>query len=90
MNDRRETAYRLFAGRDVLAAYLVLLGLVWIGLVADSRALQIPGYVLLLGFDTVQNAVAPGLGSPFFDVYRAGYLYFGAVVIGGLYRANRS
>ncbi|MGM0399148.1 MAG: hypothetical protein ACQEQY_09175 [Halobacteriota archaeon] len=89
MSDWRARAYLVFAGRDVLAAYLVLLALVWIALVVDGRLLQFPGSVLLFGFDLVQTAIAPATGGPLFDVYRAGYLYGMAVVVAAIYRSTR-
>ncbi|UWG48285.1 hypothetical protein HSRCO_2010 [Halanaeroarchaeum sp. HSR-CO] len=89
MSDWREWTYRVFVGRDVLAAYLGVLAVVWIALVADHRLLQIPGHILLVGFDVIQTALTPPFARPLFDVYRAGYLYGLAVVVAAIYRASR-
>lgn len=86
MNDWREWGYRVFAGRDVLAAYLLVLGLVWIALVVDVRPLQLPGEGLLVGFEFLQATIVPGVGESRYHVYRAAYLYLAAVGVAAVSR----
>lgn len=38
------------------------------------QPLQIPGYLLILGFDAIQNPLAPGLASPLFEAALGLYL----------------
>lgn len=53
-----------------LAFYVLLLALARVPL----QPLQVPGYLLMLGFDAVQNRLAPGLGGGGFQVAFGAYL----------------
>ena len=53
-----------------LTTYAVLLAAMRVPL----QPLQAPGYLLVLGFDAVQNPLAPGLGGGAFQVALGGYL----------------
>ena len=61
---------------------------VYVGLLALLRVpvqpLQVPGYLLVLGFDALQNPLAPGLGGGAFVVALAAYLLGLAAVAGWL------
>lgn len=60
--------------RDLLVAlgcYGVLLALLQL----QVQPLQLPGYLLILGFDAVQNHVAPGLGGGAFQAALGAYLF---------------
>lgn len=50
------------------------------------QPLQIPGYLLILGFDAIQNPLAPGLTSPLFEaalgLYLAGLAAVAAALAG--------
>lgn len=69
----------------------VALGL-FVGLLALTRLqfqpVQIPGYLLIMGFDAPQNAVVPGLGGPaytvLFGLYLVGLAGFGGLIAGRL------
>lgn len=63
-----------------LAVYAVLLAVMRLPL----QPLQGPGYVLLLGFDAVQNPLAPGLGGGAFQVAFGGYLLALAALAGAV------
>jgi len=86
MDDWGDRALRILAGRDVLVAYLVLLGFIVVAFAVRIPLVQIPGYLLIVGFDLLQNPLAPGVTGTLFDVLLAAYLYLLAVVVAGLYR----
>lgn len=54
----------------VLAFYVLLLALARV----PFQPLQVPGYLLALGFDAIQNRLAPGLGGGGFQVAFGAYL----------------
>lgn len=68
-----------------LALYAVLLALMRLG----YQPLQVPGYLLVLGFDAIQNPLAPGLGGGAFQVAFGGYVIGLAAVAGAVARRLR-
>jgi hypothetical protein len=70
----------------VAAAYVVLLGLVGLALAVRFQPTQVPGYLLLVGFDFLQNPLAPGLSGLAFDatfhLYLLALSVLGAAVVG--------
>lgn len=76
-------------GREVASAFLVVLLLVTVMAVAQASVLQIPGCLVLVGFELVQNPLFPGLSGSAFTAAVAIYLYGLAVVLGNLYRLGR-
>lgn len=81
VTDSAHRARRLLAGRDVPAVAAVLVALVALARVTSVRALQIPGYLVMVGFDLVQNPLLPGLGRVGFYLLYAVYVYALAVVV---------
>lgn len=69
-----------------LGLYVLLLAAMRV----QFQPLQIPGYLLVLGFDAIQNPLAPGLASPLFEValglYLAGLAAIAAALAGRLRR----
>lgn len=63
-----------------LGLYVVLLA----ALRVQFQPLQIPGYLLVLGFDAIQNPLAPGLASPLFEAALGLYLVGLAAVAAAL------
>ena len=81
---------RVFAGRDVWIALASILGFIVLARSVVWQGLQIPGYLLMVGFDLLQNSLTPGLGSWGFW---AGFLLYGyglAVVAGIVARRLRA
>jgi MFS family permease len=75
--------------RDVgvaLGLYVLLLAAMRV----QFQPLQVPGYLLVLGFDAIQNPLAPGLHSPLFEaalgLYLAGLAAVAAALAGRLRR----
>lgn len=73
-------------GRHVSGTFLVLLALVGVMAVVRIRVLQVPGYLVLVGFDLIQNPLFPGLSGSGFTALFALYLYSLAVLVGNGYR----
>lgn len=81
---------RVAAGRDVWVAFAIILGLVILGRSVVWQGLQIPGYLIVLGFDLLQNPLAPGLAGPAFWAGFLVYCYGLAVVAGTVTRRLRA
>ncbi|SFR33873.1 hypothetical protein [Halogeometricum limi] len=62
-------------------AYLALVGLVALAFALRFQPTQVPGYLLLVGFDLLQNPLAPGLTGLAFDVAFHLYLVIVAVLV---------
>jgi hypothetical protein len=62
-------------------AYLALVGLVGLAFALRFQPTQVPGYLLLVGFDFLQNPLAPGLTGVAFDVAFHAYLVVLAVLV---------
>jgi len=75
-----------FLGRNVAVVFGVVVALELIMATTSVQLLQIPGYLILLPYDYVQNAWLPGLDSVLFYIGFALYLYAGAVIIANLYQ----
>ena len=73
---------RTFVGGDVWVAFVVILGLVALALTVTWQGLQIPGYLVMVGFDLLQNPFAPGLGGLAFWIGFLLYCYGLAVLAG--------
>ena len=86
----RPPARTWLLGQEVLGAFLLVVGLVAVATVVQMQFLQIPGYLLIVGSDLIQNPLLPGLTGWGYAVFFAVYLYGVAVVIGTLYRWWRS
>jgi len=80
---------RDFLGRNVAVVFGVVVALVLIMATTSVQLLQIPGYLILLPYDYVQNAWLPGLDSALFYVGFVLYLYVGAIIIVNLYQGFR-
>jgi len=78
-----------FIGRDVGVAFGVLAALLVIMYATRLQGLQIPGYLVLVGYDYLQNSLLPQLSSVAFWVGFLLYLYIGALLIGNLYHVIR-
>lgn len=70
----------LFDGAVALGLYVVLLAAVRVPIPGVGT----PSYLLVLGFDAVQNPLAPGLGGGAFQVAFGGYLLALAGLAGSL------
>lgn len=91
MRDQRERdLLGWLLGRDVAAAFLVLVGLVALAANVGVQALQIPGYVVLVGFDVLQNPLFPDAAGAAFTAAFAAYLWMVAVGVAAVYRWIRS
>jgi hypothetical protein len=84
-NSRPPTRDR-FVGPAVLGAFLLAVGLVAVAPLVEVQLLQIPGYLLVVGSDLIQNSLFPRLSGLAYSVFFAVYLYAVAVVAGNLYR----
>lgn len=80
-----ERAARVLVGREVHWT-VVVLALCVLATFLPVPALQVPGYLLLIGFDAPQNALLPGLGGVAYWAGFAGYLYVVSVLVGGVVR----
>ncbi|MFB6361147.1 MAG: hypothetical protein ABEH59_07470 [Halobacteriales archaeon] len=67
--------------RDVSVALALFLGLLALTRL-QFQPVQIPGYLLMMGFDAPQNALLPGLGGPTYTVLFGLYLV-GLAALGG-------
>lgn len=76
--------------REVSGAFLVILLLVGTMTFVRVQALKVPGYLILVGHDLIQNTFFPGLSGSAFTVSVALYLYSLAVLFGNLYRIGHS
>jgi hypothetical protein len=90
VSNRRPPATAWLFGREVLWAFLVVVGLVAVAPLVPVQVVQLPGYLLILGSDLIQNPLLPGLGGLAHTAFFALYLYAVAVVVGNLYRWGRS
>lgn len=77
-------------GPDVAATFLVLVGVVAVSALVRIQAVQIPGYLVLVGFDLLQNPLAPDLSGSAFSAAFAAYLYGLAGVLAAISRVGRS
>lgn len=59
-NSRRPASNWLI-GREVLGAFLIVVGLVAISTLIQVQLVQIPGYLLIRGSDLIQNPLLPAL-----------------------------
>lgn len=73
-------------GRDILSAFLIVVSLVAVSTPIQIQLVQIPGYLLILGSDLIQNPLLPDLTGRAYTAFFALYLYGVAVVVGNLYR----
>ena len=83
-NPRRASDW--FIGREVLSAFVIAVGLVAVTLLISVQLVQIPGYLLIVGSDLIQNPLLPGLTGWAYTAFFAVYLYGVAVLAGTLYR----
>lgn len=77
------------AGHDVLRAFVGLLVLVGVTFGVQAQPLQVPGYLVFLGFDILQNQYLPGVGETTFWSLFVGYCYLLAVVVAKLHSLVR-
>ena len=82
-------ARAILANRDVSVLFVVFLALVVLTFITTVRALQIPGYILFVGFDAFQNTYLPNISSVAFYLGLGVYLYLLAFVLGSIYRSLR-
>lgn len=78
-----------FIGRDVGIVFGVLAALVILMYATRLQGLQIPGYLVLIGYDYLQNTLVPEISSVAFWVGFLVYLYIGSLLIGNLYHGLR-
>lgn len=86
----RPSARSWFLGNEVLSAFLLVVGLVAVATLVQVQFVQIPGYLLIVGSDLIQNPLLPGLSGWAYTAFFAVYLYGVAVVFGALYRWGRT
>lgn len=76
-------------GRDVRWTFVGLLVLVGIAFGVQVQPLQVPGYLVFVGFDALQNRFLPGVGETAFWSLFVGYCYLVAVLLVSLVRRVR-
>lgn len=86
---RRHPTRTWLVGKEVLSALLIAVGLVAVSTLIQVQLLQIPGYLLILGSDLIQNPLLPSLSGWAYTAFFAVYLYGVAIIIGNLYRWGR-
>ena len=75
MVEERINNTRSLVGRDVWIMVAIFAGLIAVAKLTPVRVLQIPGYLLMVGYDLIQNPFFPGLsGLAFWGLY-AIYIY---------------
>jgi hypothetical protein len=87
--DAETDRFEWLVGRPVATTFLVLLALVVVMALVRIQPLQIPGYLVLVGFDIIQNSLFPGVSGSAFNALFALYLYALAVGIGNLLRLGK-
>lgn len=81
---------RWFVGREVGGALVVLLALVAIMYATRLTLLQIPGYIVMIGFDYVDNVYLSLNNTVVFFVLFFIYCYLLAILLAALYRGSRA
>jgi hypothetical protein len=90
VSSRRPPATKWLLGREVLTAFVLVVGLVAVAPLVQVQVVQVPGYLLMLRSDLIQNPLLPGLGGWAYTAFFALYLYAVAVLGGNLFRVGRS
>ena len=86
----RSTLTQLF-GKEVLVAFLLVIGLVGITTsVSQIPLVHLPGYLIILGSDVIQSPLLPRVSGWVYLFFFTMYLYGIAVVLGNLYQWGRS
>ena len=80
---------RTFAGRDVGIAFGALVALELLMYLSAVRFLQLPGYLVTVGYNYVQNILLPGIVAASWPVGYVAYLYGIALVLAVTYRGLR-
>lgn len=85
--DHRLSSFKWLLGREILAAFLVVIGLV--GITTTVRQIPfayLPGYLIIRGSDLLQNPLLPNVTGWTYMLFFVLYLYGIAVIVGHLYR----